>query len=107
LAKKKVEETPETTVTAEVPEQPETPETTVDQEEPVTPVETITNEKVEFEIPVTVEFSHRFLFATYDLGFARVDFCNGRFSTSDPQIIDALRKHSDFGRELIELGKKV
>jgi hypothetical protein len=62
---------------------------------------------VEQEAVETIEFSHKFLFATYDLGFARVDFCNGMFATNDPRIIEALRKSQDFGQELVEIGKKV
>jgi hypothetical protein len=56
--------------------------------------------------PKAVTFSHRFLFATYNLNGARVDFVNGTFTTTDQQIIDALRKHPDLGGELAELGVK-
>jgi hypothetical protein len=65
------------------------------------------NESVSNVKKETVEFAHRFLFATYDLGFTRVDFCNGKFTTNDSQIINALRSHPDMGQELVEIGKKV
>lgn len=50
-----------------------------------------------------VSFSHRFLFATYDFGFARVDFVNGSYTTDRPEIIEVLRKHPDFGQEMAEV----
>jgi hypothetical protein len=87
LAIKKVEET----VVQEVPEVPEV------QEAPEGAVEAVE----------TIEFAHKFLFATYDLGIARVDFVNGSFTTNNQQIINSLRKSPDFGQELIEIGKKV
>jgi hypothetical protein len=87
LATKKVEET----VTAETPKATEETAAKLAEEKTVE----------------SIEFAHKFLFATYDLGFSRVDFCNGMFATNDPRIIEALRKSPDMGQELVEIGKKV